>query len=123
MPFAAAKRSLVVPPSKRIFDVVLSAFLLILALPLMAVVALGVKVSSSGTVFYMSERRGLNGNSFVMIKFRSMCLDADLQQDKFRFKIFNDPRVTRLGRWIRRSSIDEMPQLWNVLKGDMSLVG
>lgn len=119
---------------KRTFDVVLSAMgLLLLALP-MLVVALLVKTTSPGPVFFMQERVGYHGKTFRMFKFRSMRQDAEeilsqldqkekIDQSSVLFKMKDDPRVTRVGKVIRRYSIDELPQLINVLKGDMSLVG
>ena len=107
---------------KRGIDVVISALaLMLLALPLGLIAAL-VRLTSRGPVFYRQERMGLDGKSFTIVKFRSMTDDAErdtgpvwAQQD--------DPRVTAFGRFLRRSNIDELPQLWNVLRGDMSIVG
>jgi len=91
-----------------------------------------VRLSSPGPVLYRQERVGINGRSFTMLKFRSMVVDADGQLDALRdgnisdgllFKLRNDPRVTPVGRWLRRLSLDELPQLFNVLGGSMSLVG
>jgi exopolysaccharide biosynthesis polyprenyl glycosylphosphotransferase len=118
---------------KLVFDVVGAAGILLVLSPLMVAVAVAVKVTSRGPVFYKSERIGLNGQPFAMLKFRSMVADANAKlaglleaqgtADKPLFKIENDPRITRVGKFIRRYSIDEIPQLINVLKGDMSLVG
>jgi exopolysaccharide biosynthesis polyprenyl glycosylphosphotransferase len=117
---------------KQVFDYVAGTILLILFLPLLLVIALAVKLSSAGPIFYRQTRSGLNGRSFEMIKFRSMRSGAELQQaalagqNEMRgpvFKVSNDPRVTALGRILRRHSLDELPQLWNVLRGEMSLVG
>lgn len=117
---------------KRGLDVVASALGLVVLAPLLLVVALLVRLDSPGSVLYKQERCGRNGQSFPMLKFRSMAQDADEQLRALReqnegsglmFKMKNDPRVTRLGRTLRRYSIDELPQLWNVLRGDMSLVG
>jgi len=117
---------------KRGMDIVLSFILLVLLAPVLIVVALLVKFSSTGPVFYVQKRVGLNGHLFNFYKFRSMCQDADQQlaalKDKNEmkgpaFKMKNDPRITAVGKWLRRYSLDELPQLWNVLKGDMSLVG
>ena len=105
---------------------------LVLLAPLLLVVALLVKVTSRGPVLYRAERIGLNGKPFNMLKFRSMVVDADSQRARLStanegagplFKIRNDPRVTPVGRWMRRLSIDELPQLVNVLRGQMSVVG
>lgn len=119
--------------TKRVFDLVVSGLFLVLLSPLFAVLALLVKLSSRGPVFYRQERVGLRGERFQMLKFRSMSANADdelralLEQqgteDKPLFKIENDPRVTAIGRVLRKYSLDEFPQLVNVLVGDMSLVG
>jgi exopolysaccharide biosynthesis polyprenyl glycosylphosphotransferase len=117
---------------KRIFDVGVSATLLALTVPLMAVVALAVKLESPGPVLYLAPRAGKKGQRFLCCKFRTMCCDADAIKNQLRqrnerqgplFKIVGDPRITRVGRFLRRYSLDELPQLWNVLKGEMSLVG
>ena len=118
---------------KRLIDVVVSASLLLLLLPLFAIVALAIRLESPGSVFFRQVRVGCYGETFAMWKFRSMYIDAEarkaaLQRDNemqggVLFKMKQDPRITRVGRIIRRCSIDELPQLWNVLKGDMSLVG
>ncbi|RFA18748.1 sugar transferase [Subtercola boreus] len=118
---------------KRLFDIVVSSLLLIVLLPAFVVVGLLVKLTSRGPVFYGQERIGLNGEPFAMIKFRSMSdgADAQLQQllqeqgtsDVPLFKVKDDPRVTRVGRVLRKYSIDEFPQLINVFLGEMSLVG
>jgi exopolysaccharide biosynthesis polyprenyl glycosylphosphotransferase len=117
---------------KRIFDLVLSVMILILGLPVWAIIAIVIKITSTGPVFYVQERVGMNGKPFKMLKFRSMVQDADKQLHKIVdfstlpepvFKIRNDPRVTRIGSFLRKSSLDEIPQLLNVIKGEMSLVG
>ena len=117
---------------KRSFDVVVSALLLLLLLPFLLILALAVKLTSRGPVFYRWQVVGKEGHAFTGYKFRSMCLNADelkKQLEHFNemqgpvFKITNDPRVTKLGSWMRRYSLDELPQLYSVLKGDMSLVG
>ena len=107
---------------KRIMDVALSAIGLIVVSPLMALIALLVKLTSPGPVFYRQERCGLNGRSFHMLKFRSMRVDAE-QQTGAVWAVKNDDRRTPLGAFLRQTSLDELPQLWNVLMGDMSLVG
>jgi lipopolysaccharide/colanic/teichoic acid biosynthesis glycosyltransferase len=98
----------------------------------MAVTAIAIKLESQGPVFYVAPRAGENGRPFKMIKFRSMVVDAEKlgpavtqtdEQGQLLYKTQDDPRVTRVGRFIRRTSIDELPQMFNVLKGDMSLVG
>lgn len=117
---------------KRIVDIVVSGLLLVLISPLMLGVALAIKLSSPGPVFFLQERVGLNQRRFKMIKFRSMVPDAEAQKEQVAhlnesdgpiFKIRNDPRITPVGRFIRKYSIDELPQLINVLRGEMSLVG
>lgn len=116
---------------KRITDIVLAAAALILLFPVMAVIALAIRLTSPGPVIFRQERCGLNGRRFMFYKFRSMCEDAEamrpaiehLSQRELAIKIPNDPRLTSVGRWLRKFSIDEWPQLWNVLRGDMSLVG
>jgi lipopolysaccharide/colanic/teichoic acid biosynthesis glycosyltransferase len=97
----------------------------------MLVIALIIRLTSPGPAIFRQERCGLNGRRFVFYKFRSMCEDAEalrasvehMNQRELVFKIANDPRLTPVGRWLRKFSIDECPQFWNVLKGDMSLVG
>jgi exopolysaccharide biosynthesis polyprenyl glycosylphosphotransferase len=117
---------------KRLFDIVSSAAALWLLLPLFAVVALLVKVTSRGPVLFKQERVGLHGRRFNMLKFRSMVVNAEElkaslaklnEQSGPVFKMRRDPRVTWIGRFIRKYSIDELPQLINVLRGDMSVVG
>jgi Undecaprenyl-phosphate glucose phosphotransferase len=107
---------------KRSMDVLLSLFGLLILSPLMLLIAAVVKISSPGPVFYRQERCGLNGKSFAMLKFRTMGVDAENETGPV-WAIKNDPRRTRLGTFLRQSSLDELPQLINVLKGDMSLVG
>ena len=117
---------------KRIMDLLLSAVALLLLWPLLLAIALAVKLESSGPVIYGSLRAGKKGRKFVCYKFRTMVDGADELKESLRrfnerrdsfFKIADDPRVTRLGRFLRKYSLDELPQFWNVLKGDMSLVG
>lgn len=117
---------------KRLMDLALVMILAIPSLIISAVVALAIKLESPGPVFYTQERVGKDGRPFHMIKFRSMVIDADDRKAALRqmneasgpiFKIRNDPRLTGIGRVIRRLSLDELPQLWNILKGDMSFVG
>ncbi|WP_395747666.1 sugar transferase [Prosthecobacter sp.] len=117
---------------KRAFDIIISIIALILAAPLMIVIALLIR-RDGGPVFFKQRRIGFNGRDFEMLKFRSMCVDAEAklaallaQNDKSQgvtFKMKNDPRVTAIGRFIRKASIDELPQFFNVLRGDMSIVG
>ena len=117
---------------KRGFDVALSALLLVLGLPVVGLIALAIKASSSGRVFFSQTRCGLNGRSFTLYKFRTMVEDAEARRHGLQhlnemngpvFKLRSDPRVTWLGKFLRKFSLDELPQLWNVLRGDMSLVG
>jgi Undecaprenyl-phosphate glucose phosphotransferase len=107
---------------KRMVDVVVSALALVLLAPWILLIALLIKLTSPGPVFYRQERCGLNGEPFSMLKFRSMRCDAEQQSGAVWAKK-DDPRRTRLGTFLRRTSLDELPQLINVLKGDMSLVG
>ncbi len=106
---------------KRILDLVLATALFVLTLPIMCLTAIIVKLESPGPVFYRQERLGRNAIPFVLVKFRSMRQDAE--KDGAVWAQENDPRVTRFGRFIRKTRIDELPQLWNVLWGDMSMVG
>jgi len=118
---------------KRLIDIVASLILLIVLMPVFLVVMLLIYVSSPGSVFYKQTRVGHRGKLFTMWKFRSMYCDADARLKEIMtqnemtggviFKMKNDPRIIPVGRFIRKASIDELPQLWNVLKGDMSLVG
>lgn len=117
---------------KRLTDVLASLSLGVLSLPLMAVIAILIKLDSEGPAVYRANRVGKRGRLFVLYKFRSMFVGAETQLEQlahlnlggpFLIKIPNDPRVTRVGRILRKYSLDEIPQLWNVLKGDMSLVG
>jgi exopolysaccharide biosynthesis polyprenyl glycosylphosphotransferase len=117
---------------KRLVDVVASAGLLLSISPLMVMIALAIKSTSSGPVFFTQERVGLNKRRFRLYKFRTMVIDAEQRLASLEsmnevtgpvFKIKRDPRVTRVGRFLRKSSLDELPQLFNVLKGEMSLVG
>ncbi len=107
---------------KRVFDVLFSGAILILTLPLMALTAVAIRLESRGPVLYRQERVGLNGEVFNVVKFRSMRTDAE-KDGKPRWATLNDDRVTRVGKFIRKVRIDELPQLFNVLRGEMSLVG
>ncbi|MBE2317960.1 sugar transferase [Solirubrobacter sp. CPCC 204708] len=117
--------------TKRSFDLAGSLFLLVALAPMLAVIALVIKLTSPGPVLFSQTRIGRNGEPFSMFKFRSMSEDAELLKDMLRarneadglFKIVDDPRITPVGRILRRSSLDELPQLLNVLRGEMSLVG
>ena len=106
---------------KRAFDVVASTILLVVTAPVMLVTAVAIALESGGPVIFRQERVGLNGKSFVLLKFRSMRMDAE--KDGAQWAAANDPRVTRVGAFIRKVRIDELPQLLNVLKGEMSFVG
>jgi exopolysaccharide biosynthesis polyprenyl glycosylphosphotransferase len=116
---------------KRTLDAVIASFALLITLPLIAVVALMVRLSSPGPVFYMQERVGRGGRRFRIVKFRTMAADAEAKAESLRelsthpvwLLLDRDPRITPVGRVLRRYSLDELPQLWNVLRGDMSLVG
>lgn len=142
----AAVRKAVRAPSarydflKRAVDIVLTLFLLLAAALIMLVVAVAIKLDSRGPVFYRQRRVGHGGREFNMYKFRSMYVnnddsihrkaverfmngDALSEDEKNRFKLASDPRVTRVGKFIRTTSLDELPQMWNVLLGQMSLVG
>jgi exopolysaccharide biosynthesis polyprenyl glycosylphosphotransferase len=118
---------------KRTLDIIASAIGLILFAPIFGIIALAVRLSGRGPIFFRQQRVGLGGKIFRITKFRSMVHDAESRRidltgesvytDLRLFKVMNDPRVTRLGAFLRRSSLDELPQLWNVLVGEMSLVG
>lgn len=118
--------------AKRIADIVLAVVLLVLLAPLMLVIALLVRFTSAGPVLYRQTRCGLGGRRFTLLKFRSMVRNAEQLRGQVEhlneadgpvFKIADDPRVTSIGRWLRRTSLDELPQVWNILRGDMSFVG
>jgi exopolysaccharide biosynthesis polyprenyl glycosylphosphotransferase len=118
--------------AKRLIDVVGGTFLLLVLAPLFAIVAIAIKLESDGPVFFVQDRFGLNKRRFRMMKFRTMRADAEERMKEIEhlneksgpiFKIRNDPRTTRVGRWLRKTSIDELPQLINVLLGEMSIVG
>ena len=118
--------------AKRVLDFVVAALILILCLPLMLLSALLIKFTSPGPVFYRQVRCGLYGRRFRLVKFRTMVEGAEDRLWEIRhlnemegpvFKMRNDPRVTPLGRYLRKFSIDELPQIWNVIKGEMSIVG
>jgi len=117
---------------KRALDFFASLILLIILTPLFLVTSLSIKLTSPGPVFFIHKRVGLNKRRFRLYKFRTMVRDAEKMQTALEqlnevsgpvFKIKNDPRITRIGKFLRKTSIDELPQLINVLKGDMSLVG
>ena len=129
--FAAAPHDEIRLFAKRIVDVFLAAAGLLLLSPVLGLVALTIRATSPGPAIFSQVRCGLNGRRFVFYKFRSMVDNAEemkeslshLNEKAVAFKIANDPRLTGIGRYLRRFSIDELPQLWNVLRGDMSLVG
>lgn len=106
---------------KRVFDAIASALLVLIGLPLLGIVALLIKLDSAGPVFFRQERMGREGRPFFIYKFRTMVHDAPLRGGPITFG--DDPRITRVGRFLRKAKIDELPQLVNVLKGEMSLVG
>ena len=117
---------------KRGFDLAVTSIGLVLGAPIMAGVALAIRLDSRGPVVFRQVRVGRDGRHFLIFKFRSMLVDAELRKDQLRarneagsglFKIAEDPRITRVGRFLRRTSLDELPQLFNVLRGEMSLVG
>jgi len=118
--------------AKRGFDVAGSLLALLLLSPVLALIALAIRLESPGPVFFRQRRSGLNGRVFEMLKFRSMYVDAEARLEALKaqnemsgpvFKMKNDPRVTRVGRFLRKTSLDEFPQFWNVLRGEMSIVG
>lgn len=117
---------------KRIIDIIGALWGILLLAPFMIVVAIWIKLGSKGPVFFTQERIGQDGRGFMMYKFRSMCTNAEYLLEKLQgqnemsgpmFKMKEDPRVTKVGKFIRKTSIDELPQLFNILKGEMSLVG
>ena len=130
--FDTAPRANIAFIFKCVIDRVVAAIGIILLSPLMFFVALAIKLSSKGPILFKQERCGLNGKKFSLYKFRTMVVDAEKlkanllkrnEMDGPAFKIKNDPRITTFGRWLRKTYIDELPQLFNVLRGDMSLVG
>lgn len=117
---------------KRFCDVVLCSLALVVLFPTFLIIGLCIWLEDRGSVFFVQERSGLNGKVFKMYKFRSMCMNAPhmhkslLEQNELdgpAFKMKNDPRITKVGRFIRKTSLDELPQLINIIKGDMSIVG
>ena len=118
--------------TKRVIDFVLAVILLIMLSPIFLIISLLIKLTSKGPIIFKQTRIGLGGKPFTFYKFRSMCVDAEKVREKLInlneangpiFKIKNDPRVTPVGRFLRRYSLDELPQFLNVIKGDMSFVG
>lgn len=117
---------------KRVFDLVMSLFALIVLSPVFLIVAIAIKIEDGGRVFYGSTRLTKDGKEFTMYKFRSMYENADQHLEELMdknemdgpvFKIADDPRITKVGRFIRKTSIDELPQLVNIVKGDMTIIG
>jgi exopolysaccharide biosynthesis polyprenyl glycosylphosphotransferase len=117
---------------KRLMDILVSAAALIILIPVLAIVAVLIKSTSKGPLFFKQQRCGLNGRRFMLYKFRTMVHDAESRLVELKahnemvgpaFKMNNDPRVTKIGKYLRKFSLDELPQLWNVLRGEMSLVG
>ena len=130
--FSAAPENEALLLAKRVLDFLMAVVLLIVLSPLFLILALLIKLTSKGPVFYRQTRCGLGGRKFIVFKFRSMQPDADLRREEFEalnemdgpvFKIGNDPRCTTVGRFMRKFSLDELPQLFNILRGDMSFVG
>jgi undecaprenyl-phosphate glucose phosphotransferase len=107
---------------KRLVDIVISGIALVILFPLMALIAAAVRLSDGGSVFYSQTRVGLNGHRFTIIKFRTMHEDAERLLGAI-WSVPNDPRCTWVGHYLRRFGLDELPQLWNILRGDMSLIG
>lgn len=107
---------------KRFFDIVICSIALIVLIPIWLLIAIVIKCDSEGPVLFTQERRTKGGRLFKMYKFRSMVVNAE-SMGAGLFNYENDPRVTKIGRFLRNSSLDELPQLWNVVKGDLSLVG
>jgi lipopolysaccharide/colanic/teichoic acid biosynthesis glycosyltransferase len=118
---------------KRAVDIVFTSIALVFCLPLIGIIGIAIKLDSPGPVFFRQRRVGLGGREFTMWKFRSMAHMSDRRRndvehlnhyaDARLFKLKHDPRITRVGKWLRRFSLDELPQLFNVIAGDMSLVG
>jgi len=131
-PGAACRSARAYELAKRVLDVLVSAVVLILCLPLCLLIAVAIRLESRGGVLFAQKRAGRNGEPFRMLKFRSMVRDAQVRRERLVkengtdgpvFKVRNDSRITRVGRVLRRTSLDELPQFLNVLRGDMSLVG
>ena len=117
---------------KRVVDVIAAVVVLVLFAPIIPFIALAIKISSPGPMFFRDKRQGLHGRPFSCVKFRTMRVGADKLQDKLRFisevdgpqfKMADDPRITTVGRFLRETYLDEIPQFYNVLRGDMSVVG
>lgn len=119
-------------PAKRLFDIALCLFLVPLVVPLLLLVALAIRLDSPGPIVFRQQRTGRHGRRFAMFKFRTMVANAEELKASLAhlnvlpppdFKIPDDPRITRVGSILRKTSLDELPQIWNVLRGDMSIVG
>jgi lipopolysaccharide/colanic/teichoic acid biosynthesis glycosyltransferase len=134
MQTAPLRSLLVIPrsPWTRLFDIAVASLVLLFVSPIILIAAIAVRLTSPGPAFFRQERMGRWGRTFTIYKLRSMYQDADKRKQEVLelneqtgpvFKCAKDPRITPLGRLLRRTSIDELPQLWNVLKGDMSIVG
>jgi len=121
---------------KRIVDILISASAIVLLIPVFLIIGLAIRIESRGNIFYISKRAGMGHRIFNFYKFRTMTSDAELRRTQYVhlnlypyselgrfFKVENDPRITRIGRFLRNTGLDELPQLFNVLRGDMSLVG
>ncbi|MGD6846226.1 sugar transferase [Rossellomorea aquimaris] len=106
---------------RRLFDIVLAIAGLVVAFPLLVIFSIAIKLDTKGTVFFRQVRVGVKGKYFQLLKLRTMEMDAE--KDGPRWAVNNDPRVTRIGKYLRKTRIDELPQLINVLKGDMSIIG
>lgn len=126
------KKSPVFFALKRIFDIVASLMGLIILSPVFLIVTIAILIEDGSPVIFVQERNGIDGKVFRMYKFRTMCQDADKMHESLltkneldgpAFKMKNDPRITRIGKFLRKTSIDELPQLLNILKGEMSIVG
>jgi lipopolysaccharide/colanic/teichoic acid biosynthesis glycosyltransferase len=108
---------------KRLSDILISIIILLLLFPILLVVSIWIKVDSSGPIFYKQERIGYNQKIFIILKFRTMTIGADKHTVKYKEVMLDDIRITSSGKLLRRLKLDEIVQLWNVIKGDMSLVG
>lgn len=108
---------------KRLIDLLGSLIGMVIVFPIFIIIALSVKLTSKGPIFFKQERLGKNGRVFKIIKFRTMVVNAEKMGDGLKVKNESDNRITKVGKFLRATSLDELPQLWNVLVGDMSLVG
>ena len=118
---------------KRVIDVILASIALILLSPLFAIIAIAIKIDSKGPVFFAHKRIGKNGNIIKLYKFRSMVINAEeliksftpeqMREYKENYKLTNDPRITKVGKFLRKTSLDELPQLINIINGDLSIIG